>query len=37
MWWLLYLRVGAAVVVSEDDRVVRQHLPLSLSSDEGRW
>ena len=37
MWWLLYLRVGAAAVVSEDDGVVRQHLPsLSLSSDEGR-
>ena len=37
MWWLLYLRVGAAAVVSEDDRVVRQHLlSSSLSSDEGR-
>ena len=32
----LYLRVGAAAAVSEDDGVVRQHLPsLSLSSDEG--
>jgi hypothetical protein len=37
MWWLLYLRVGAAAVVSEDDGVVRQHLPSSsLLSDEGR-
>ena len=29
----LYLRVGAAAAVSEDDGVVRQHLP--SSSDEG--
>ena len=37
MWWSLYLWVGAAAAVSEDDGVVWQHLPsLSLSSDEGR-